>query len=76
MTLPRSFRSRQLPVVRVPKMLNVNPNLVRVRHRGFARFSGKVPQAFLIHYFTVLQIHKPRLLLPVANRRDDLLSTD
>ena len=68
MALPRCFRGRKTVTVtlRIPDLMPLNPNLVRVRHRGFVRYANSIPEAFLIHYFTVLQIHKPRLLL----RRD------
>ena len=63
MALPRSFYSRRTVVVIIPELIPLNLNLVRVRHRGFVRHATSVPEAFLIHYFTVLQIYKPRLLL-------------
>ena len=65
MALPRCFRGRKSVTLRTPDLIPLNPNLVRARHRGFVRYANakSIPEAFLIHYFTVLQIHKPRLLL-------------
>ena len=49
MALPRCYRDRKSVTLRTPDLIPLNPNLVRVRHRGFVRYANSIPEAFLIH---------------------------